>query len=296
MLNFSINSIVWGNNIINWSPGCNHLMFFKASYVEIASQYGAQLAILCIARRITSQKIVRRSHVEIRRDLTIELFIGIGIPLLLLPLYYVVQARSFMTPITFPLVIIWLPIFALICAVYFGFSIYHLARQQYLRRQLFGRDEYVESKSYWRLMTLAGAQIALAVPDIYGLVNAFQGPMAPYNWDAIHSDFSVPLQASLSYWIPKISDAVLFEWERWYYRGIFLAILRPFRYLSSTMDSDDLEASNKPPARPSSPRNLWSKGSLRFFRTSDISISAKQIASHPPIPSSPSCLLVSSDE
>ncbi|EGN93164.1 hypothetical protein SERLA73DRAFT_64445, partial [Serpula lacrymans var. lacrymans S7.3] len=132
MLNFSINSIVWGNNIINWSPGWCDI----SSYVEIASQYGAQLAILCIARRayrITSQKIVKQSHVEIRRDLTIELFIGIGIPLLLLPLYYVVQARSFMlveqlgcvpvsirTPITFPLVIVWLPIFALICAVYFG--------------------------------------------------------------------------------------------------------------------------------------------------------------------------------
>ncbi|EGO05352.1 hypothetical protein SERLA73DRAFT_174466 [Serpula lacrymans var. lacrymans S7.3] len=330
MLNSSINSIIWSNNTVNWAPGWCYI----SSYVLVASKYGVQLAPLCIARRayrIASQKFVKQSQYDIRRDLIVELFIGIGIPVLLLPLYYVVQGNCFMiieqvgcypmivrTSLAFPLVVMWPPIFALISAVYFAFSAYSLIRQKSLRKQLFGSDGHVESDSYWRLIALAGAQIILILPSgIFALVNDISGgPMAPYSWDFIHYEFSVPQYVSISDWTFNLQNALAFQWDRWttiiyallffaffgfradvlqYYRGIFLAILRPFGYRPSTPDLNDLEASNEPPARKRAP-NPWSIGSLRFFHTSDIGISANQAASLPPIPSSTSCLPTSSDE
>ncbi|EGO21414.1 hypothetical protein SERLADRAFT_476585, partial [Serpula lacrymans var. lacrymans S7.9] len=273
MLNSSINSIIWSNNTIDLAPGWCDL----SSYVAVASKYGVQLAPLCIARRlyrITTMKAVKQSRDEIRHDMFVDLFIGVGIPLLLLPLYYVVQANNFIlieqvgcypaavrTPPAFPLVIMWPPIFGLVSAVYSALTIFITIRRKSHMKEIMKSNKDLKSGKYWRLTILAAAQVVIILPSvIFSLVNdASGGPMYPFNWGVIHADFTSVIRIPISVWTFNLQNAIAFQWDRWmvvvyailffaffgltgecsqYYRRIFYTALKPFGYCPSTPNPD----------------------------------------------------------
>ncbi|EGN94607.1 hypothetical protein SERLA73DRAFT_114911 [Serpula lacrymans var. lacrymans S7.3] len=277
MLNSSINSIIWSNNTVNLAPGWCDI----SSYVIVASKYGVQLAPLCIARQlyhITTMKTVGRSRFETRRDMFTDLFIGIGLPLLLLPLYYVIQGNRSMiveqvgcyfvairTPPAFLLFAMWPPIFAFVSAVYSTFTFCGTIRRKSHMREVMKSNEDLSSGKYYRLMVLFGAQIVLILPSvIFAFVNDVAGgTTVPYSWDYIHAGFSEVSQVSISAWTSNLQNAIAFQWDRWtiviyallffaffglsgeasqYYGSIFHVAIKLFGCRPSTPNSDILRA------------------------------------------------------
>ena len=96
-----INSIIWRGNAVDWAPAwceiCEHptiastmvsaikLIIVLASRLFVSVSIGLPAASLCINRRlyhIASVRSVTISKAEKHRDVTIDLAIGLGIPIL----------------------------------------------------------------------------------------------------------------------------------------------------------------------------------------------------------------------
>jgi pheromone a factor receptor len=80
-LNQFINSIVWNNNAINWAPvWCD----ISAKFI-VGSAVAIPAASLCINRRlyhIASVKSVTVTRAEKRRQIMVDLAIGLGLPIM----------------------------------------------------------------------------------------------------------------------------------------------------------------------------------------------------------------------
>ncbi|EGO05350.1 hypothetical protein SERLA73DRAFT_174463 [Serpula lacrymans var. lacrymans S7.3] len=129
---YSINSIIWDNNVVNWAP-----VWCDISSRSITAAWcGTQTGMICIVRRlyrIMTLKAAEQSNRQARFDLIIDLSIGIGLPMLMLPLQYIVDSNRFaiiedigcfpatvFTPASIPIYGMWGSIFGLVSALYGG--------------------------------------------------------------------------------------------------------------------------------------------------------------------------------
>ncbi|KAJ7477959.1 pheromone B alpha 1 receptor, partial [Mycena galericulata] len=227
---FFIDSIVWSGNVIDWSP----------TWCDISTHFlnGFNLAIpacsLCINRRlyqIASVRSVRKTRAEKRNAILIDLAIGLGLPLLQIPLQYIVQGHrynifedvgclgeTYETPVA--IVLFHLPpiLVGAVSAVYCVLSIksfYH-SRAQF--KEFLSSNNNLNLNRYVRLMCLASTDLLLTIPlGIWVLwVNVRVVGISPWiSWDDTHSNFSRVEPIPGIFWRSDPYTAASLETTRW---------------------------------------------------------------------------------
>ncbi|KAF8842337.1 putative fungal pheromoneG-protein-coupled receptor [Paxillus ammoniavirescens] len=227
-----INSIIWNDNVINWAPvWCD----ITARYLE-GSSIGIPASALCIIRklfRISRLSSLRPDKHDKRRELWIDLAIGLGFPCLIMTLQYVTQSHRFNIfeqigcfPATYTtvaalfLILMWPVVIGLISAVLAAFTF----RAAYYQKALL--DEYlwttcdISASCYWRLMALCATEICFTVPcGVVAIVlDTMNGQVQPYiSWSNVHFDFSQVEQFPIAVWQSILIMAAGSEITRWLY-------------------------------------------------------------------------------
>ncbi|EGO00676.1 hypothetical protein SERLA73DRAFT_105041 [Serpula lacrymans var. lacrymans S7.3] len=228
-LTTAVNSVIWNRNYVNWSPvWCN-----ISSRVIITAGWGNEVALLCIVRRlyrIITMKAVNQSVREVRRDLIVDLCIGIGIPVLILSLQYIVEFHDFeiyedvgcypavlATAPAIPIFLIWPAVFGLVTAIYAGLTIYATIKRKAYKRDIMESNQALQFGHYWRLLTLTGIGVICTLP--YGMLNLVENivaaPVQPYSWDLLHSTFSEAGETPAYYWASDAVSEYSLEITRW---------------------------------------------------------------------------------
>jgi pheromone a factor receptor len=229
-LNSFINSVVWNSDVINRAP----------VWCDISSQLiiGSSLAIpavsLCINRRlyqIASVQSVTKTRAEKRRDVIIDLAIGVGLPILGMILHTIVQAYRFTiieevgcfpftwnTPPAYALYWCWPVVIGLVSASYCIRTIRELATRRAQFKEFLSTNGNLSSSRYFRLMGLACMDILFTIPlssyVIY--LNLTTNSVQAYvNWDWAHRDFSFVVQIPSDVWKANPTEAIAVELSRW---------------------------------------------------------------------------------
>ncbi|KAJ6600325.1 pheromone B alpha 1 receptor [Mycena vulgaris] len=277
---FFIDSIIWSGNIIDWSP----------AWCDISTHFlnGYNLAIpacsLCINRRlyqIASVRSVTKTRAEKRRAIMIDLAIGLGLPLLQIPLQYIVQGHrynifqdvgclgeTFETPVA--IVLFHMPpiLVGCISAVYCVLSIksFYASRSQF--KELLSSNNNLNLNRYVRLMCLASTDLLLTIPlGIWVLwVNVRVVGISPWiSWDDTHSNFSRVVAIPGIFWRADPYTVASLETTRWAtvaaaflffgyfgfadeamknYRSAFVSVAKRVGYSTASMSSGGFLSSN----------------------------------------------------
>jgi pheromone a factor receptor len=228
-LNLFINSVVWTGNAINWAP----------VWCDISSKFiiGVSVAIpaasLCINRRlyhIACIRVVSPTKADKRRAVLVDLAIGVGLPVLVMVLHYIVQGHRFnifedigcfpasyyVWPI-YP--IIYLPpiIIGLFTATYSVMTViaFHKNRSQFMA--LLSSNGSVTSTRFLRLMFLASVEVLFNIPiNLYGISTSAAVPLNPWiSWENVHSNFSRVPQVPSMIWRSNRDEEFALELSRW---------------------------------------------------------------------------------
>ncbi|KAK7039959.1 GPCR fungal pheromone mating factor [Favolaschia claudopus] len=222
-----VNSIVWNGNLIDWAP----------AWCDISTHFlnGFNLAIpacsLCISRRlyqIASAHTITKTH----RAIIIDLLIGLGLPLLQIPLQYIVQGHryniyedigclgeTYETPVA--VVLFHLPpiIVGCVSAVCCTISIKRLYHSRAQLKELFSStNSNLNLNRYIRLMLLACTNLFMTIPlSIWVLwVDVRIFGLSPWiSWEDTHRNFSRVTQIPGTFWRSDIYIAASLETTRW---------------------------------------------------------------------------------
>ncbi|KAG8835259.1 a-factor receptor [Serendipita sp. 399] len=228
---YLVNAIVWSNNVRNPAPVWCDI----SSKLYIGFNVALPCASLCIQRRL--YKITRVSNVTLtttqkRRDIYIDMAVGLGFPALIMALHYVVQGHRFdimedygCWPSIYPSVaayILILPWPWIISAISIVYSVL-VVRAFLQRRSTF--NELLKSHStslsvnrYIRLMALASIEVLFVFPiSLYIYVrNVIKVPPRPWvSWGYVHSNFSRVGYISRFLLDLQPETAVLMKLSRW---------------------------------------------------------------------------------
>ncbi|CDO69987.1 hypothetical protein BN946_scf184836.g61 [Trametes cinnabarina] len=225
-----VDSIFWHDNAINKAPiWCD----ISTKFI-VGAGVGIPAASACISRRlytIASTSYVTVSARERRRAIYIDVTIGVGIPVVVMLLHYVVQGHRFNilgdigcvptifnTPLAYPLVYMWPPLLGCVSFVYSALTL----RAFWVRRMQF-RDVVCKSSSmtlsrYFRLLLLASIDMACNVPltvlNMY--INNDGVTMSPWvSWANTHYNFSHVEQIPSILWRTNRAFVVSAELGRW---------------------------------------------------------------------------------
>ncbi|KAH9476719.1 Pheromone B alpha 3 receptor [Psilocybe cubensis] len=228
-LNQFVNSVVWNDNAINWSP----------TWCDISSRFivGSAVAIpaasLCINRRlyhISSVRSVTISKAEKRRDVMVDLSIGLGIPLVEMILQYIVQGHRFniyenvgcypFTYNTWPAyVLVYCPpiVIGIISGIYAILSIIQFNKSRSQFNDLLSGHSNLTSSRYVRLMCLAGVEVLCTVPiGVYALSLNIRTGIQPWiSWADTHYAFSRVDQFPAVLWRSTSVGESSLELSRW---------------------------------------------------------------------------------
>jgi len=199
-----INSIVWNGNAYNPAPVWCDI----STRLMIGSTVAIPAASLCINRRlyhIACVKSVTHSRAEKRRAVTVDLAIGLGLPMLEMILQYITQGHRYNIfedigcyPFTYntwvAVLLVYLPpiLIGLVSAVYCILSIraFNQSRAQF--KEILSSNSNLKSGRFIRLMMLAGTEILCTVPiGCYALYLNITAGLEPWiSWENVHVRFS----------------------------------------------------------------------------------------------------------
>ncbi|KIK89782.1 hypothetical protein PAXRUDRAFT_831769 [Paxillus rubicundulus Ve08.2h10] len=225
-----VNSIVWNDNVVNWAP----------VWCDISSRYivGASIGIpasaLCITRRlyyIMKLQSLSYGKKEKKREIVVDVSIGVGLPCVVMALQYVVQGHRFnifeqigcypATMNTLPayfLVFMWPLLVGLISMVYAACTFRLALIQKSRLREMLHTGCSMSAGRYWRLMALCTTEIIFTVPlSLYAIImNAVSKPPMPYvSWVYIHWGFSAIGQYPSVAWQTSPASIASLEVTRW---------------------------------------------------------------------------------
>jgi len=226
----SINAIIWDGNTVNWAP----------VWCDITTRYivGLSVAIpaasLCINRRlynIASIRSVTFTKNDRRRGILIDLAIGVGLPVLVMALQYVVQGHRFdifedigcvpftyNTPLAYPLVYVPPLVIAIISGVYSALTIRVFSIRHVEIKAVMSTNNTVTFSRYFRLMALAAVDLLLTIPftAYFIYANIKLGKLAAWiSWDDTHSGFSRVDQIPARRWRANPAGESSMEFRRW---------------------------------------------------------------------------------
>jgi pheromone a factor receptor len=226
----SINAIIWDGNTVNWAP----IWCDITTRLMTGLAVGIPAASLCINRRlytIASIRSVTFSKDDRRRAIAIDLAIGLGIPVLVMALHYIVQGHrfdifedvgcrpfTFNTPLAYPLVGFVPLVIGLISGVYSVLII----RSFYLRsveiKAVMSTNNTITFNRYFRLMALATVDLLLTIPFSAYIVyaNLKFGKVSPWiSWERTHFGFSRINQIPAHIWRSRTDTQFSVEFSRW---------------------------------------------------------------------------------
>jgi len=202
--NWFINSVIWNKHVKNVAP----IWCDISTRIIIAQSIGIPVASLCINRRlykIASVKTVTVTKTAKRRAIVMDLAIGLGLPLLELPLAYVTQGHRFNiyeqagcfpythnTPLAFAFVWTWPLIIGLVSAVYCILTLRAFSKRRSRFKELLAANNNLNSNRYFRLMALAGVDLSCTIPmSAYAIAQNISGHIQPWrSWEDTHLHFS----------------------------------------------------------------------------------------------------------
>ncbi|TFK75317.1 STE3-like pheromone receptor [Pluteus cervinus] len=232
-----IDSIIWDGSTENWAP----LWCDISTRLIIGVSVAIPAASLCINRRlytIARVRTVTTTWADRRRAILIDLSIGLGIPIIVMILQYVVQGHRFdifedlgcrtfiyNTPLAYPLVFVPPVVLGMISAVFSALTIRAFSLRHAEFKQFMNSNNMVTFNRYIRLMVLAALDILLTVPFTAYIVysNLTQGKVAPWiSWEDTHSGFSRIDHFPAALWKKNPAAHVSLELSRW---GVVISAL-----------------------------------------------------------------------
>jgi len=237
-----VNSLIWYDTVRIVAPVWCDI----TTKLQVGANVGLAAAALCITRQLESIAAARQislTHQDRRRRLTIDLCLGLGLPVFVMIAHVVVQGHRFdilervgCTPTvywSYPalfLVILWPVCLYIVSAVYSALALrLFIIRRYQFAKILESSQSAITTSRFLRLMALATVQIAFNLPlVIYALAKDFAFvPLRPYvSWGYVHHDFgyigittlaerlSVPasqqILAELNNWVYAVSCALFF--------------------------------------------------------------------------------------
>jgi len=225
-----INAIIWDGNTVNWAPVWCDITTKLMTGLSVA----IPAASLCINRRlynIASIRSVTFTKNDRRRSIQIDLAIGLGIPVLVMALQYVVQGHRFdifedvgcrpftyNTPLAYPLVIFPPLVIGIISGVYSALTIRAFCIRHVEIKAVMSNNNSITFSRYFRLMALATVDILFTIPFFAFIIyaNLKLRTVAPWiSWDDTHSGFSRIDQIPSHLWRNDPLGQASLEFSRW---------------------------------------------------------------------------------
>ncbi|KAI0309274.1 pheromone A receptor-domain-containing protein [Amylostereum chailletii] len=215
-----VNTIVWSDNTNNSAPVWCDI----SSHLEVASNVGIPASSLVITHRL--YKIIQRQAVEPRTkhmkyiELLFDLFLGLGLPILVTGFYYVVQGARFLILEEFGcsdaydvsglevLIIdgwgIVLPIISI--AFYCCEILWHFYRHSRQTNAFLRTNASVNRAKYIRVFAIGCIDILLTLPIGFlifatDIQNTVAGDIGFWpGWSSIHEDWDEPVPIPAAEW------------------------------------------------------------------------------------------------
>jgi pheromone a factor receptor len=202
-----VDSIVWSGNAINWAPVWCDISI----RVQIAVMVAWPACALCVVRRLyyiasPAATAVTSTRAEKRREMTTDLLITIGIPVLQMVLQYIVAGHRFNiyedfgcapatwnTHLAYVLVWSWPLIISIISAGYGFFTIRAFMNRRKQFRDLITANSHLTYSRYWRLIALASVDFCGTIPfAMWAIIaNATASEVRPWvSWADTHWGYS----------------------------------------------------------------------------------------------------------
>ncbi|KAF9562763.1 STE3-like pheromone receptor [Agrocybe pediades] len=230
LLSLFINSVMWNDNAIDFAPVWCDI----SSKIIIGISVAIPSASLCINHRLYSIAAVRtvtRTKAEKRRSIIVDLVIGLGIPLVVMALHYIVQGHrynifedigcypsTYNTPPAYALVFMMPVVIGLASGTYSIMSIIAFRKRQAEFKEILSANSNLSSHRFFRLMALAGIEVLCCVPfGIASMVlNATRGVVSPWiSWEDTHYNFSRVDQVLAQFWKLDPTTRTSLEMTRW---------------------------------------------------------------------------------
>ncbi|KIY64604.1 STE3-domain-containing protein [Cylindrobasidium torrendii FP15055 ss-10] len=230
ILNFLVNTLVWKNNVADMAP----IWCDISTRITLASSVGISAASLCINRRlykIAAIQSVSSSREDRRRDIIVDLVIGVGIPLLQLPAHFVVNGHrydivedvgcmvaTFNTPPAYPLTFLWPNVLCLVSVMYSILTIRAFLQRRAQFNQFLSSTSGINRNRYFRLLALASVELLVNIPvSSFGLyLNTTRGSIHPWvSWEDTHYDWFAVRQVPSFVWRADSSMVTVVELQRW---------------------------------------------------------------------------------
>ncbi|KAF7372713.1 Pheromone B alpha 3 receptor [Mycena sanguinolenta] len=233
-----VNSVVWANSVDDVAP----------VWCDISTRLivGISVAIpassLCINRRlykIASCQTVSVTQADKRRAVLVDLGISLGIPLLQMPLQFIVQGHRFNivenigcypttynVALAYPLSYLWPNVINVVSGCYAVCTLRAFLRRRAQFSQFLSLNSGLTATRYFRLMALASIELFISLPIVtYALyLNISHSPIEPWiSWDNVHADFSNILQVPAIIWRADSHSEASVELTRW--TGVICALV-----------------------------------------------------------------------
>ncbi|KAG8809281.1 a-factor receptor, partial [Serendipita sp. 400] len=227
---YLVNSIVWSGKRHNPAP----IWCDISTKIIIGLNVALPCVSLCIQRRL--HQISRISQVQTtydqrRRQIYIDVSIGLGAPLLIMALHYIVQGHRFdiiedygcwpNTYVSWPAFVVlipWATIFSTISLIYATLTFRNFLRRRSTFNELLkSQNTGLSVNKYIRLMALASLEMLFVFPmSVVVLVHNASGRINPWiSWENTHYNFSRVGYISLFLFRLNRKNFILFELTRW---------------------------------------------------------------------------------
>ncbi|KAG9079965.1 a-factor receptor [Ceratobasidium sp. 370] len=204
-LMFLINSVVWDGNMNDSAPVWCDI----TSRLVLALSVGITAASLCVQRRL--YRIATAKRIDPcgsgKRDMIIDLVLGLGLPALVMVLYYIVQYGRYgiiedigcwpaivNTPLVVPTTLMWPVLISFASFIYAGLTIRAFTkRRRQFSRILSESEADLTMSRFFRLMALAVTNMLFVLPlALYFLISDMVlYPLSPWtSWQDTHAMIS----------------------------------------------------------------------------------------------------------
>ncbi|KAF8240550.1 STE3-domain-containing protein [Tricholoma matsutake] len=223
---YSINSIIWNDNVNNPAP----IWCDISSRVQLAASIAAPVAVLCTIRRIYLLTVgyMPLTTNEKRRAVMLDLASGLGIPMIVVILMYIPQLARFAifedlgcaaatSDTSVGVAVQFAPqmIIYLASAVYSILTIRTLYNKYSEVSEFLSTNDTVDKSQYVRVIIIVVGSSVFMVPfSIYSLVVNWNNIHPWPGWKNLHSDTS-PLLVPASVWRSQDSSKYGVEIARW---------------------------------------------------------------------------------
>ncbi|CBQ71125.1 Pheromone receptor a2 [Sporisorium reilianum SRZ2] len=204
LVNKGINALAFNHSLrLAWTFGCD-----VSAVIDRSWQLGLTLSSLCVLQRLEQIASLRQAHSTIsdrKRRLAIDLMLGLGIPFIQIPLFFIVQPYRLIVaenigcsaPLysSVPALFVfhlWRLLASILCAIFAVLILrWFVLRQRQFTAALSSQHSGLSQRKYFRLFALAVCEAALvSVGQFYLIIDSLRlSGLQRYSWAQVHQDF-----------------------------------------------------------------------------------------------------------